>query len=246
MKVSIVTVCYNSEQTIRETILSVINQSYDNIEYIIIDGKSTDSTLEVVNKYKSSISHVISEPDGGIYDAMNKGLVLATGDLVAFLMSDDIYQDNQVIASVVAAVLKTNADCLYGDIVYVNKDRTDTVVRHWVTGQQRSFRKGWHPAHPAFFLKRQVYTELGGYRLDMTIAADFELMLRVLHKYRVKSYYLSQVLVRMRLGGTSNKSVKNILRGYKDIKKAFEVNQIGMPNMYPLYRYLPKIKEFFR
>ena len=246
MKVSIVTVCYNSEQTIEDSILSVINQRYDDIEYIIVDGKSNDRTLDIVNQYKSSITRIVSETDQGIYDAMNKGLALSTGEVVAFLNSDDIYQDDQVIASVVEAMESKKVDCLYGDIVYVDRNQIDRVKRHWVTGEQNDFGTGWHPAHPAFFLKRHNYLELGDYRIEMNIAADFELMMRMLQKHQVRSLYFPEILVRMRLGGASNKSIKNILQGYKDIKKAFNVNQISMPVIYPFYRYLPKIKEFFR
>jgi len=249
LKVSIVTITYNSEKTLEETIESILSQSYENIEYIIVDGNSSDKTIEIINKYGDEISTFLSEPDNGIYDAMNKGLKLATGDIVGILNSDDIYFDNKVIERVVKSFAETKVDSLYGDLYYVEENNLEKVSRYWKSSpfKHGSFKKGWHPAHPTFFVRREVYEKYGYFDLTMKISADFELMLRFLEKYKISTYYLEKVIVKMRLGGESNNSIKNILKGNKGILKAFDKNNIKINKfLYVFYRFIPKIIQIVK
>jgi len=213
MKVSVITVCFNAASTIRDTIESVLSQDYPHIEYIIIDGASTDDTVEIVSSYRERISRFISEPDKGIYDAMNKGIKLAEGDIVAILNADDFYVNSKVISKVVEAFKNSKADIVYGDIVIVDPKDTNKVIRYWKAGKYRpgSFKWGWHPPHPAFFVRREVYEEYGAFDLEFKVAADFELMARFMERYRLKSFYLPEVLVKMRSGGNSTRNIWNIL-----------------------------------
>ena len=246
-KVSIITVCFNSAKTINDTIDSVINQSYSEIEHIVIDGGSTDGTQQIVNSYNNKISQFISERDNGIYDAMNKGIKLATGDIVGILNSDDVYFDTTIIEKVVQQFDSSNCDSVYGDLFYVKSDDLNKIVRYWKSSKYifGSFRKGWHPPHPTFFVKKIVYKQYGDFDLSMKVSADFELMLRLLEKFKIPVSYLPEVLVKMRVGGESNQNIKNIFVGNKNILKAFAKNDIEVSNfMYPLFRLLPKLKQF--
>ena len=208
MKVSIITVCYNSESTIKDTIESVINQDYPDIEYIVIDGQSNDATNEIVNNYKDKIAYFLSESDNGIYDAMNKGINAATGDLIGILNSDDIYINDRVISKVVDCL--GNNDGIYADLVYVDQNNLDKVKRVWKSGKYNdgAFKWGWMPPHPTFFVKKECYQRHGNYNLIMQSAADYEFMLRVIHKHKIKLSYLSEVIIKMRIGGISNISLK--------------------------------------
>jgi len=249
LKVSIVTITYNSEKTIEETIESVLSQSYKNIEYIVVDGNSSDSTVEIVNQYRDKISRFISEPDNGIYDAMNKGLKLATGDIIAILNSDDVYFNNKVIEEVIERFQELKVDALYGDLYYVEENDLSKVSRHWKSSPFKlgSFRKGWHPAHPTFFVKRYIYIKYGYFDTSMKVSADFELMLRLLEKHSISSSYFPKVLVKMRLGGESNSSIKNIIQGNKSILRAFDKNSIKVNKfLYPFYRFTPKIIQIIK
>ena len=247
LTISIVTVCYNSERFIRTAIDSVLSQTYPLIEYIIIDGASKDGTMDIVKSYGKKISVVVSEPDKGIYDAMNKGLKLATGDYVAVLNSDDFYTNNQVIENVVKLLEEAQTDSLFADLTYVETENTNHQVRYWksnefVTG---SFKMGWHPAHPTFFVKKSIYEKYGYFNLDIQLAADFELMLRFLEKHQISSCYLALPIIKMRLGGATNKSIKNIINQNIECYKSFKINGLSVSLLYPLYRLLPKIKQFF-
>ncbi len=247
MKVSIVTGTYNSAEFVKSCIESVNNQDYSDIEHIIIDGASKDNTVEIIKNCQSRVVKIVSEPDNGIYDAMNKGLKLATGDIVAILNSDDFYNSNQVISTVVKKFKEHHLDCLYGNLFYVNQQNPDIIVRNWATGEynkNKGFKYGWHPAHPTFFVGNHVYKQHGYFNLDFKIAADFELMLRFLQKHNLKGYYLDTPIVRMRLGGESNKSIKNIVRGNKECIKAFKANDLNVSPLYPIYRLVPKLKQF--
>lgn len=228
MKVSIITVVWNNADTIKDAIESVLNQTYKNIEYIIVDGGSTDGTIEIIQSYGNKISKFISEKDEGIYDAMNKGIKLATGDIVGILNSDDFYKSNDVIETVVREFISKDIDCLYGDLEYVDKNDTSKVIRYWKSNPYKEglFQKGWHPPHPTFFVKREIYYKYGMFNTNFKIAADYELMLRFLEKYKIKSSYIPKVLVRMRLGGASNKSVINIIKANIECYKAWKVNNL--------------------
>ncbi len=245
-KISIITVCYNSEKTIEDTILSVINQTYKNLEYIVIDGKSTDNTLAIINKYKENISLIVSEKDNGIYDAINKGINLATGDIVGNLNSDDFYTDNHVIEDVVNQLQHTKSDGLYADLYYVDGKNINKITRHWKSNEYKKgmFLKGWMPPHPTFFVKKEVYQKYGKFNLEFTSAADYEIMLRFIHKHEISLTYLPRVIVKMRVGGISNASLKNRIRANREDKKAWLVNNLKPHPFTLVLKPLSKIKQF--
>lgn len=247
-KVSIITVCYNSAKTIEDTIQSVINQTYDNIEYIIVDGLSTDNTLEIVNKYKNKIAKVVSEKDAGLYDAINKGIDLATGDIVANINSDDFYIDNNVIADVVSKMEEKKSDTLYADLYYVEAIDTNKVTRNWVSGEYKKgmFFKGWMPPHPTFFVCKSVYDNFGKFNLELKSAADYEIMLRFIHKHECSICYLPRVVVRMRVGGLSNVSIKNRLKANREDKKAWEMNGLKPKPFTLIFKPLSKVLQFVK
>lgn len=249
MKVSIITIAYNSAETIEATIQSVLSQKYSAIEYIVIDGASTDDTLDIVNRYSDQISVIVSEPDKGIYDAMNKGVSKATGDVIGILNSDDFYADNNVISDVVEAFTQApSADALYADLVYVDRKNSEKIIRYWKAGafHRSRFRAGWMPPHPTFFVKRSRYESYGTYRLELRSAADYELMLRFLYKHEVPCTYLPRIITHMRVGGESNVSFKNRLRANKEDRKAWEMNGIK-PTWYTLtLKPISKIGQFIR
>jgi len=218
MKISIITVCYNSAKTIEDTLKSVASQKDLNIEHIVIDGASTDETLQIIKQH-DSVTRLISEPDKGIYDAMNKGISLATGDVIGTLNADDFYMDDHVLSDVAKIFLDPNIDACYGDLLYVSEANTDHAVRFWKSTNYKHglFKSGWMPAHPTFFVRKNVYERLGNFDLNYKIAADFELLFRFNEKNKVNTKYLPKVLVKMRLGGTTNKNVSNIIWQNKEI-----------------------------
>ncbi|MEM5830910.1 MAG: glycosyltransferase family 2 protein [Candidatus Aenigmatarchaeota archaeon] len=246
MKISIITPSLNSEKTIEETIKSVLSQTYKDIEYIIIDGGSKDKTIEIVDKYRDKISKIVSEKDKGIYDGMNKGIKLATGEIVGILNSDDLYFDESVIENVMKVFKENKIDCLWGDLVYF-KDDPNKFIRVWKGGNYRPgiFKTGWVPPHPTFFVKKEIYEKYGYFRLDFPVAADYELMLRFLEKYRVKGYYLPKFLVKMRAGGNANK-LKNIIKGNLECIRAWKVNGLKMPFYTPFFRILRRIPQILK
>jgi glycosyltransferase len=248
VKVSIITITYNSEATLKDTIESVINQSYNNIEYIIVDGKSTDSTLSIIDSYKDKISKVVSEKDNGLYDALNKGISLATGDLIGIIHSDDFYTNNLVIEKIVKSIENNNSDAVYADLYYVDKNDTTKIFRKWKSGNYRHgmFLNGWMPPHPTFFAKRSVYQKFGSFNLDLVSAADYELMLRFIHKHKIKLAYLPEFIIKMRVGGKSNVSLKNRIRANKEDRKAWKINGLN-PHFFTLYlKPLRKIIQLFK
>ncbi len=229
MKISIITAVYNNKDQIAEAIESVLNQSYTDIEYIIIDGASTDGTVEVVKSYGDKISKFISEPDEGIYSGLNKGIHLATGDVIGFLHSDDFYLYDQVIEEVVEVFKDKDCDGVYGNLIYVDKEDTSRIVRHWESGEFKyeNLKKGWMPPHPAFFVKRKIYEKYGVFDTNFKISADYNFMLKILSKQDFKACYLSQVLYVMRIGGASNKNLKNLWQKTKEDLKALKENRVG-------------------
>jgi len=229
MKVSIITVCYNSAATIEDTIKSVLSQTYPNIEHIIIDGGSTDGTLDVIERYRKKVAVVVSEPDRGIYDAMNKGIARASGDIIGTLNADDFYAYPDVIESVVRVMEQSKADVCWGDLEYVSFRDTTKVVRYWRSSEYApgKFRRGWHPPHPTFFVRTRVYEKYGTFNIDFKIAADYELMLRLLEKHRVHSAYIARTLVKMRTGGASNFwSPMVIFRANAESYRAWKINNL--------------------
>ncbi|MFZ5554841.1 MAG: glycosyltransferase family 2 protein [Bacteroidota bacterium] len=248
MKVSIITICYNSASTIEETIQSVLSQDYPDIEYIIVDGASKDNTMEIVNRYKTQIQKIISEPDKGIYDAMNKGVDSCTGDLIGILNSDDVYASAQIISHVVNKINESGTDSVYGDLIYVKREQLEKIHRYWRSGEYRreNFRKGWMPPHPAFFVKRDCYLKYGKFRTEMKTAADYELMLRFLYKEKVSSCYLPEIITKMRAGGLSNVSLKNRIQANRDDRRAWKINGLKPGPLTLIRKPLSKIFQFIK
>lgn len=246
MKVSILTVVYNGAATIRHCIESVLGQDYPDIEYIIVDGNSKDGTQEIVQSYGDKIARFLSEPDAGIYDAMNKGIQLATGDLIGILNADDFYAYPSVISEVAGVLASSNADASYGDLEYIDANDATVVRRKWVSGAYKvgAFLNGWMPPHPTFFVRKEVYNTHGRFRLDLGSAADYELMLRFVHRENIKLAYLPKVLVKMRAGGVSNSTLKNRIAANRNDRLAWKINNLK-PRFYTLWlKPLRKIIQF--
>ena len=243
MKISIITVVWNNKNTIKYAIDSVLNQTYKDIEYIVVDGKSTDGTVEIVQSYGDKISKFISEKDNGIYDAMNKGLKLATGDIVGILNSDDFYMRDDVIEKVVNVFVENNVESVFADLVYVKPDNSEKVVRYYDSSHfsPEKFAYGWMPAHPTFFVKREMYERYGYFKTDYKIAADYELLTRFLARYGVSYHYLQMPIVKMRLGGVSTSSLKSNLILNQEILRACHENEIYSNWLMVLSKYPKKI-----
>lgn len=251
MKVSIVTVTWNSGKTVEDTIKSVLCQTYKNYEYLIIDGLSKDSTLEIARKYEPFFEgrmKIYSEKDKGIYDAMNKGFQKATGDVLMLINSDDLFARPDAVELVVKEFERhPDVDGVYADLNYVSQSNVNNIVRVWKTGNQKPMRYGWLPAHPTFYIKREYYEKYGYFNLSYPLAADFELMLRFIEKYKVRLTYLPLSLVKMRLGGATSRSIRNIYKQDVETIRAFKENGLSGGNIFYLFfRYLPKIMQFFR
>jgi len=220
MKVSIITTCYNREATIRDCIESVLSQDYRDIEYIVIDGASKDNSLSIINEYKDRIDRIVSEPDGGMYEAINKGIALATGDVIGLLHSDDFFYKKDRISLIVEAIQDNKADIVYGNGLFVNKDNPDVIVRKWMS---RSFsrlkmRFGWLPLHPTVYVKRKCIERCGLYDESFRIAADSDFLIRYFYKADFNIYYLEKYIVRMRMGGLSTDPKKMILKWKEDLR----------------------------
>lgn len=226
MNVSIITVVYNGAEFIRDCIESVLHQTYPNLEYIIVDGKSTDGTVDIVQSYGKRVSRFVSESDKGLYDAMNKGIQMATGDVIGLLNADDFYRHNRVIENMVATLERTGSDAVYGDMLYVDRANPQKIKRYWRSGwySENAFLWGWMPGHLSFFARRSLYQKYGLFRVDMKSAADYELMLRFIHKNKVKLAYMDEVTIVMRMGGVSNNSVANRLEANRDDRRAWQLN----------------------
>ena len=251
MKVSIVTATWNSGKTVEDTIKSVLCQTYKNYEYLIIDGLSKDSTLEIARKYEPFFEgrmKIYSEKDKGIYDAMNKGFQKATGDVLMLINSDDLFARPDAVELVVKEFERhPDVDGVYADLNYVSQSNVNNIVRVWKTGNQKPMRYGWLPAHPTFYIKREYYEKYGYFNLSYPLAADFELMLRFIEKYKVRLTYLPLSLVKMRLGGATSRSIRNIYKQDVETIRAFKENGLSGGNIFYLFfRYLPKIMQFFR
>lgn len=246
LRVSIITVSFNSASTIEETIRSVFSQSYKEIEYIIIDGGSGDQTLSIIDKYKDKISKVVSEKDDGIYDAMNKGIRLATGEIIGILNSDDIYADEKVIEKVVTQMEQSKADVCWGDLEYVKRDNLLKVTRKWQSSAYSPgiFQKGWQLPHPALFVRKSVYEKYGLYNTALIISADYEISLRLLEKNKVPSVYIPETLVKMREGGSSNwKNIFRVFEGNSEVRQAWKMNNLPMPFFTIWLKLFYKLKQ---
>ncbi len=245
--VTIVTATYNSEKTIRDTLISVATQDYPRIEHVIVDGASKDTTLSIVRDYPH-VSRIISEKDAGIYDAMNKGITGSSGDIIGLLNSDDFYVSADIISKVVDRMLQEKTDALYGDLVYVHPQETNKILRTWIADAYapRKFLYGWMPPHPTFFVRRHVYERLGLFNINLRSAADYELMLRFLYKGKITVSYLPQVIVKMRAGGMSNASFSNRIKANLEDREAWRVNQLRPYFFTTLLKPLRKLIQFVR
>jgi glycosyltransferase involved in cell wall biosynthesis len=245
LKITIVTATFNSAGTVGDTLASVARQQYAAVEHIIVDGGSADNTRKIVAAFPH-VARVISEKDDGLYDAMNKGIAAATGEVIGILNSDDIYVDNRVLADVAAAFSDPAVMTVYADLQYVDPYDLQKVRRNWRSGpfKATNFYFGWMPPHPTFFVRRSVYEKAGVFNLGLRSAADYELMLRILVKYRIAAHYIPRVIVKMRAGGMSNAGILNRLRGNKEDRMAWKLNGLK-PYFFTLYlKPLRKIHQF--
>ena len=248
MKLTIITATFNSAYGINKCMDSILNQDYENIEYIIIDGESKDLTLKIISKKQKTHSSIklISEPDLGIYDALNKGLSVASGDIIGFVHSDDFLKSNNIIGDIVSKIKSENLDGVYGDLQYVDKKNTQIVIRNWKSSEfnKSLLKKGWMPPHPTLYLKKEVYENHGLFDLSFKISADYDFILRVFNDSELKFGYLPKVITIMRVGGASNRSLKNIIRKTKEDYRAIRRNNIG--NFTTLItKNTSKLKQFF-
>jgi glycosyltransferase len=246
LRFTIITAVYNNKQHIEDCIQSVVAQNYLNYEYIIIDGGSDDGTVEIIKKHEKHLSKFVSEKDNGIYDALNKGISLATGDVIVFLHSDDLFASNDVLLKAAGVFDKKNSDSVFGDLLYVSKDNTNKIIRYWKAGEYKHNKLlyGWMPAHPAFFVKKKVYDECGMFDTKFRIAADYDLVLRFLHKAKITAEYLPEVFVKMRTGGASNKSAGNILTKSKEDFAALRGNGFASPMLILFFKNVRKVPQF--
>jgi len=250
LKISIITVTYNCELVLSDCLNSVASQKYKNIEHIIIDNASTDGTISLLNAKRDQLALLVSEKDEGIYHAMNKGIKLATGDIIGFLNSDDFYINNEVISKVVSEFKKEiSLEACYSDLVYVNKNYTSKIVRYFKSCEFKKglFSKGWCPPHPTFFVRKSVYEKYGNFNLDYCLAADVELMMRFFEVHKIKSHYIPEVWVKMRMGGTTNKSLKNILIQNLEILNSLKKNGLrANPVIFFLYKLISRAIQFLK
>jgi glycosyltransferase len=246
MKITVITVAFNSASTIGDTLRSVAAQSYPLIEHVVIDGASTDDTLAIVRTHGATVKHLVSEPDDGIYDAMNKGLQLATGDFVGFLNADDSFADTNAVRHIAEAAFRPETDVVYGDLMYVRKDAPEQPVRYWRSGEfhPSRLRFGWMPPHPTLYVRRSRIQEIGAFEASFRIAADYEFTLRYLSWPGIKVVYVPEVLVRMRTGGASNRSLGALLKKSGEDLRALRQNNAG--GIFTLMsKNLRKLPQFF-
>lgn len=252
MKVSLITVCRNVAPVIAETLDSVLAQTHPDIELIVIDGASSDGTLEILGRYRSAsgkrgIDILVSEPDKGIYDAMNKGLARATGEVIGFVNAGDLLMTPETIAQVVAAFQRSHADAVYGDIIMVDEKDIHKVHRTWLSGtyHRENFRKGWMPPHVGTFIRKSVYDRFGRFNTDLRIGADYEILLRFLYKHQIPTVHLREVLVRFRLGGMSNGNLKLIMRANREVRRSWGLNGLQAPPLLVTRKLWSKVMQFF-
>lgn len=252
VKVSLITVCRNVAPVIAETLDSVLAQTHPDIELIVIDGASTDSTVGILEHYcasagKRGIDVLVSEPDKGIYDAMNKGLSLATGEVIGFVNAGDLLMTTETIAQVVSAFQRSHADAVYGDIIMVDEHDIFKVHRTWLSGtyHRDNFRRGWMPPHVGTFIRKSVYDRFGLFNTELRIGADYEILLRFLYKHHIPTVHLREVLVRFRLGGMSNGNVKQILQANREVRRSWKLNGLQAPPLLVTRKLWSKVMQFF-
>lgn len=254
MKVTLITVCRNVAPVIEDTLKSIHGQTYPDVEHIVIDGASTDGTVDLLDRHRAGGSNgargidiLVSEPDAGIYDAMNKGLRLATGDIIGFVNAGDQLMNEEVLGDVVEAFKRSHAEAVYGDIIMVDEHDIHKVHRTWLSGtyHRENFRKGWMPPHVATFFKRRLYDEHGHFNTDLRIGADYEILLRFLYKHKVPAVHLRKVLMRFRLGGMSNGSVRHILKANREVRASWALNGLKAPPLLITRKLWSKVMQFF-
>lgn len=248
MKISIITVCFNAEAHIDETLRSVVMQDHRDIEHIVVDGASTDGTMAKVERYREVLAHVVSEPDKGVYDAMNKGLRLATGEVVAFVNAGDMIARRDVLSAMVKEFERNDADVIYGDALMVDPEDITKVKRYWRGGEydRENFRKGWMPPHLGTYIRRNAYQRFGHFREDLKVSADYELMFRILYKHRLRARYVPKVLVRFRLGGVSNRSLAHVWRANLEVFKAWKLNGEQVSPLIVVRKPISKLWQYFK
>jgi glycosyltransferase involved in cell wall biosynthesis len=248
IKISIITATWNSRATLLDCLNSVEWQDYENIEHVLVDGVSTDGTLDVINSRMHQINKFICEPDGGIYEALNKGIKMASGEIIGFLHADDLYASNDVLSRIADAFLDPKIDAVYGDLLYVDKFDTSKVIRRWKSG---AFKKsdldwGWMPAHPTLYVRRQWYAEIGGFNVNYRIAADYLSILKLFRQEGFKSVYLPKIFVKMRIGGSSNRSIQAIIEKSREDWRVLRSCNFNVPDAIKAIasKNLSKIKQF--
>ena len=227
LKITVITVCYNSAATIRDTLVAVAQQDYKNFEHLVIDGASTDGTVDIIRQWTGHPVVFTSEPDKGIYDGMNKGLLRASGDVIGFLNADDFYADASVLEKIARAFQDEQIDACFGDLVYISKDKR-RIIRNWKSRAfvKGDFANGWCPAHPTFYIRKSAMERCGVFDQSFKLASDVEFMMRYLEQGSVHSVYIPQVMVRMRVGGATNESWRNVLQQNKEILAALKKNRV--------------------
>jgi glycosyltransferase involved in cell wall biosynthesis len=245
MKISVITVCFNAVSTIESSILSVISQDYENIEFIVIDGGSTDGTINIVNRYSANIYCFISEPDLGIYDAINKGINHATGDMVGLLHANDCFATDNILTLIAQTLHQKKVDAVYGNLVFCNVK--GVITRRWKSAKVNGLllEMGWMPPHPTLYVKKEIYNRYGNYRLDFGTAADYELILRFFYRYKIKTCYVDEVFVKMLTGGISNKSIFNHVTGNVNDFKAMKLHKLHAPFIAIILKPLQKVFQYF-
>ena len=247
MKISVVTVAMNAAETIAETIDSVNSQTHTEREHLVIDGGSTDGTLDIIRAREADLTEWLSEPDRGIYDAMNKGIGRASGDVVGLLNADDVYADDDVLSSVARVFSDPTVEASYGDLVYVERSNPERVVRYWRSTVYRPglFERGWMPAHPTFFVRRSTYQRLGLYNLRLRFQSDLELTARYIGIHAIRTRYIPRILVRMRTGGTTNRSIGNIVRGNLESYAALKALGLNITPLFLARKFAMRTRQFF-
>ncbi|RYE37227.1 MAG: glycosyltransferase [Sphingobacteriaceae bacterium] len=245
MKVSVITVCYNAVSTIEASILSLLNQDYENLEYLVIDGGSTDGTIDVIKRYLPQIAHFVSEPDQGMYDAINKGIALAGGEVIGLLHANDCLADQHIISTVVQAFNRAKADAVYGNLNFYSE--TGRLVRKWKSAacNRLLLEMGWMPPHPTVYIKKNVFLKYGNFRLDFSTAADYELILRFFYRHKIKTVHVNQVFVKMLTGGISNKNIFNHVSGNVNDFKAMKLHDLHAPFIAVFLKPLQKLLQYF-
>jgi len=248
MKISVLTVALNAAETIEDTLRSVISQTHPDVEHVIVDGASTDDTLQIVKRYPQRLGKVISEPDEGLYDAMNKALDSATGDVIGTLNADDMYFDEHVLQRVAEAFEDPELGACWGDMQLMDFEDMHRLRRYWKSSPYKpgKFSRGWVPPHPAFFARGDIYREKGKFDLSYKVAADFEMLVRLIEKCKIKTAYIPATLSRFRLGGVSNQSLRNVSQGNREILRALRTNSVSVSPFWPVTKFSGKLLQFLR